>query len=187
MLSAVVVSGCGGDDATNSAPADVPATADINDVRTVTATFSNDAGPAEAFTYDDALPIGGYAEVTIGPAGEGTEFTLTLDGVEADREFGAHLHTNPCGPDPGDSGPHYQDVLDPVQPSTDPEYANPENEVWLDLTTDGTGHGHSETSVGWTPRTGEANSVVIHEKHTMTGPGEAGMAGDRLGCVDVLP
>ena len=36
----------------------------------------------------------------------------------------------------------------------------------------------------WEFRDGEANSVVLHAQHTMTGPGQAGMAGDRLACID---
>ena len=34
------------------------------------------------------------------------------------------------------AGPTFQNVVDPVQPSVDPAYANPENEIWLDFRTD---------------------------------------------------
>lgn len=37
----------------------------------------------------------------------------------------------------------------------------------------------------WTFREGEARSVVIHEHPTLTDPGEAGMAGERLACLTV--
>ncbi|WP_123788487.1 superoxide dismutase family protein [Phytoactinopolyspora halophila] len=143
---------------------------------------------AVAVTYDEgALPAGSDVELTASSTGDGSTYTLVLDSVQADRDFGAHLHTDPCGQEPEDSGPHYQDEPDPEQPSTDPEYANPENEVWLDLTTDGAGHGESEATVDWLPRSGEANSVVLHQRHTATAEGEAGAAGDRLGCVNVSP
>ncbi|GAA4804535.1 hypothetical protein GCM10023353_03860 [Tomitella cavernea] len=71
--------------------------------------------------------------------------------MQPGRDFGAHAHTKPCGPEPSDSGPHYQNVQDPAatadSPSTDPAYANPQNEVWLDFTTDGSGVGYGRLGV----------------------------------------
>ncbi|WP_151483707.1 superoxide dismutase family protein [Streptomyces albicerus] len=141
----------------------------------------------DAVTYDEAgVPVGSRVTVIERVSGEGgTEVELRLKGVDPDRTYGAHVHRKPCGPLPADSGPHYQDRVDPVQPSTDPEYANPDNEIWLDLTTDTHGRGGSEAAVEWTFRTGEARSVVIHEHATHTEPGHAGEAGARLACVDV--
>jgi hypothetical protein len=47
---------------------------------------------------------------------------------------------NPCGAAASAAGPHYQHKRDPqasaTAPSVDASYANPQNEVWLDLTTD---------------------------------------------------
>ena len=75
---------------------------------------------------------------------------------------------------------------DPVQPSVDPAYANPQNEVWLDLTTDGEGAGSATTTVAWGfERAPRAQSVVIHAMPTATGAGRAGTAGDRAACVTV--
>ena len=145
------------------------------------------ASSSAAVTYDEAsVPKSSLVSVKQLPAdGGGTTVKLRLYGVEANRTFGAHVHTKPCGPQPDDSGPHYQDELDPNQPSTDPDYANPENEVWLDLTTDKLGLGKAESTVDWRFRDGDARSVVIHEHETHTGDGHAGDAGNRLACVNV--
>jgi superoxide dismutase, Cu-Zn family len=138
---------------------------------------------AQGVTYDEAaVPVDSWATVGVSTEEDTTAFTLDVNGLEADRDFGAHLHTDPCGPEPEDSGPHYQNEPDPEQPSTDPAYANPENEVWLDFTTDSAGAATADTEVEWTVREGEANSVVLHEEHT----DEHGQAGDRLACIDLL-
>lgn len=159
----------------------------------VTESSTFEPAPAEetGVTYDeDAVPAGAEFTVTSTTTNEdGTEVTLEVDGLEAEREFGAHVHTDPCGDAPEDSGPHYQDEEDPdvaeSEDSTDPDYANPENEVWLDFTTDDTGAASAEHTVDWQPREGEANSIVLHEEHTATEEDEAGTAGDRLACITV--
>lgn len=169
----------GGDEANATPAGDTEAV-------TVEGDFEPYGEDVTAVTYDEGLvPTGGEVEVNITPEENGTRFELDVDGLEPDYEFGAHLHTDPCGSHPEDSGPHYQDELDPEQPSTDPAYANPENEVWLDFTTDEDGDAESETQVEWLVRPGEAASIVIHEEHTSHEPGSAGQAGDRLACVNV--
>ncbi|MEU8823543.1 superoxide dismutase family protein [Streptomyces sp. NPDC048636] len=115
----------------------------------------------------------------------GTFVFISLRGLAPDHHFGIHVHTKPCGTKPDSSGPHYQNEQDPHQPSTNPTYANPRNEVWLDLTTNGVGKGWSKSWVKWHFRSGEARSVVIHEHGTSTHKGKAGMAGDRVACVNV--
>ncbi|MFI2235028.1 superoxide dismutase family protein [Streptomyces chrestomyceticus] len=144
----------------------------------------------EAVTHDPALvPEGSRVTVVEKRYGSGkdarTVVGLRLAGLLPDRTYGAHVHTKPCGPKPADSGPHYQNVPDPVQPSTDPAYANPRNEVWLDLKTDADGDGGSVAKVNWHVRYGQARSVVVHEHKTHTEPGQAGTAGARLACVNV--
>ncbi|WP_017556267.1 superoxide dismutase family protein [Nocardiopsis baichengensis] len=153
----------------------------------VSAEFEPYSEGARAVTYDEeAVPPGAGVELTVAPEEDrGTGFSLRLTGLTPDREYGAHMHTGACGEQPDDSGPHYQDQEDPEQPSTDPEYANDDNEVWLDVTTDSDGNADSEADVDWTPRSGEMKSLVVHAEHTRTGQGEAGKAGDRLACVDV--
>lgn len=115
----------------------------------------------------------------------GTYVFLALRGVAPHHHFGIHVHTKPCGTKPDSSGPHYQNAKDPKQPSVNPTYANPRNEVWLDLTTNGSGDGRSQSFVKWHFRPGEARSVVIHEHATSTKAGKAGMAGDRVACINV--
>ncbi|MFI6144609.1 superoxide dismutase family protein [Streptomyces sp. NPDC051109] len=139
----------------------------------------------QAVTFDtEAVPLGSKVTVTE-RVGDDTHVELRIHGVEANRTFGAHVHRNPCGGKPNDSGSHYQNAVDPEQPSTNPAYAGPRNEVWLDITTDHHGDGASASTVEWRFRTGQARSVVIHEHATHTGTGTAGTAGARLACVNV--
>ncbi|MFK0254355.1 superoxide dismutase family protein [Streptomyces sp. NPDC090445] len=139
-----------------------------------------------AVTYaPGSVPVGSRIRVTEQTGDDGTRIELRLEGVEAGRTFGAHVHRKPCGKDPAAAGAHYQDAVDPVQPSVDPVYANPRNEAWLDLATDARGDGRSQTTVGWRIRAGEAGSVVVHEHATHTVSGHAGSAGPRLACITV--
>ncbi|MCA6094768.1 superoxide dismutase family protein [Streptomyces sp. SCA3-4] len=145
-----------------------------------------DGGTHRAVTFDGtAVPAGSRVAVTERTSYDGTRVELRISGVQANRTFGAHVHTQACGSTPDASGPHYQNVKDPKQPSTDPQYANAQNEVWLDFTTDARGDGGAVSTVQWSFRAGEARSVVVHEHATETGPGHAGMAGARLACVNV--
>jgi Cu-Zn family superoxide dismutase len=114
---------------------------------------------------------------------------LRVHGLRPNREYGAHAHKLPCGTaDPLAAGPHFQYVPDPVQPSTDPAYANPDNEIWLDFTTDAEGDASARAVVEWQfpNAAGErAQSVIVHDHHTATPPGTAGTAGPRYGCLSV--
>ncbi|MBA2807415.1 superoxide dismutase family protein [Streptomyces sp. KM273126] len=142
---------------------------------------------AQAVTYDSELvPVGGRVQVeeTLRRDG-GTRIELRVKDLAADRVYGAHVHTKPCGKLPADAGPHYQDRLDPTQPSVDPEYANPDNEAWLDLTADKHGSARSLATVDWRFRERGARSVVLHEMATATHEGHAGTAGARLACMNV--
>ncbi|GGL93955.1 hypothetical protein GCM10010129_42340 [Streptomyces fumigatiscleroticus] len=143
--------------------------------------------PKTAITYDRAsVPKGSRVVVAEWKQKNGTTTVdLNVKGLDPKRTYGAHVHTKPCGTKPDDSGPHYQHVKDPVQPSVNPKYANSRNEVWLDFTTDASGDGNAHSTVRWRFRQGEARSVVIHEHATMTRPGHAGTAGARLACVTV--
>ncbi|MFI0779654.1 superoxide dismutase family protein [Streptomyces sp. NPDC021212] len=115
----------------------------------------------------------------------GTFVFLALRGVAPNHHFGIHVHTRSCGTKPDSSGPHYQDVKDPKQPSTNPKYANPRNEMWLGTTTNSSGDARAKSLVKWHFRPGEARSVVIHEHATATNMGHAGMAGNRVACINV--
>lgn len=138
--------------------------------------------------YDLALvPEGATARVQAVQTSSGsTVVTLQVRGLRPSRDYGAHVHTSACGATGAAAGPHYQHVL-PVAPDlpTDPAFGNPANEVWLDLTTDAEGNGSAQSLVRWQTRSGGAGSVVLHQRHTATGPGVAGTAGPRVGCLTV--
>lgn len=139
---------------------------------------------AGGVTYNPKLaPAGAHVSVLSVSAPKSTTVLLSTQGLLPQRQYGAHVHVKPCGPAPADSGPHFQDKKDPVQPSVDPAYANPRNEIWLDFTTDRAGNGIAVAKVPWGFGGRAAASVVIHETHTHTGPGHAGTAGARLACL----
>lgn len=177
--SALVVAGCG----TGPAQQDVGQAG----ARTtaVSGTFASGSGPA--FTYDPArVPVGARATVESESTEASTRTTLTVSGLNPNSMYGAHAHAKPCGATGDAAGPHFQRNQDPVTPSVDPAYANPANEIWLDLTTDAQGAGTATSTVAWNfPENRRAQSVVIHEMGTRTEPGKAGTAGARPGCIDV--
>jgi Cu-Zn family superoxide dismutase len=178
------LAGCGGaSPKTTTTP--TPAPGKPSQLATAQFAVAASVGPQpSALTYDAALiPTTGTATVTEAVTGNRTTVTLTVRGLPTNHQFGAHVHTKKCGPQPADAGPHYQNMKDPVTPSTNPEYANTRNEVWLDFTTDGQGSASATSTVDWKFRPGEANSVVIHAMHTATEPGKAGTAGGRLACI----
>ncbi len=144
-----------------------------------------------AFTYNPALaPEGATIKVGVDARGSSTEVRLDVDGLLPSRGYAAHAHVKPCGPTGDVAGPHFQNQVDPAaapgKPSTDPAYANPQNEIWLDLRTDGAGDGGSRVEVPFTFTDRAPASIVIHEAETTgTAPGQAGSAGARLACITV--
>lgn len=144
-----------------------------------------------AFTYDQALaPQGARVAVQAGEADGATQIRMQVQGLQPDRGYAAHAHARACGPTGDAAGPHFQNVVDPAanpqQPSTDPAFANPQNEVWLDLRTDGDGNGEVSTEVPFVFADRAPASVVIHQHEaTATAPGQAGSAGGRVACLDV--
>ncbi|WP_317495041.1 superoxide dismutase [Haloechinothrix sp. LS1_15] len=156
-----------------------------------TGTLAAPEAADDAYTYDSELAPEG-AELTIMAESDAaaTEVTLRVSGLLSDRGYAVHAHTDPCGTDGGDSGPHYQHEIDPAatpdDPSTDPEYANPDNEIWLDVVTDDDGDGEVTTEVPFGFAEDAPESIVLHqEPETATEPGEAGTAGDRVACLTV--
>jgi Cu-Zn family superoxide dismutase len=144
-----------------------------------------------AFTYDPSLaPEGAQISVEAGESDGSTEVRLEVTGLLPDRGYAAHVHERPCGPTGAAAGPHYQHEVDPAatpeQPSTDPAFANPRNEIWLDLRTDGDGYAEVTAEVPFVFADRSPASVVIHQAEvTATGPGEAGTASARVACLDV--
>lgn len=162
------------------------------------ASLAGVAAPAEAAAervraegplvrYDAALvPEGATARVQqVRTASGSTVVTLHVRGLLPDHAYGAHAHVNACGSTGAAAGPHYQQIVAPADHATDPNYANPANEVWLDLTTDSEGNGSAQALQGWQFRTGGAGSVILHMRHTATEPGTAGTAGARVACLSV--
>ncbi|MEU6965604.1 superoxide dismutase family protein [Streptomyces chrestomyceticus] len=155
---------------------------------TIAAQFTrpNGAMLSRALTYDPKLvPVNSHVTVSERANSDRTRVGLRVDGLVANRTYGAHVHTGTCGVRPESSGPHYQHRKDPRTPSVDPAYANPKNEVWLDFTTDGKGEASSVSRNAWRFRSGEARSVVIHEHRTATKAGVAGTAGRVVACYSV--
>ncbi|MGP3941720.1 MULTISPECIES: superoxide dismutase family protein [Streptomyces] len=166
---------------------------------------ASQAEKAGAVTYDKSLvPTSAtvfIAELRVGGKGmkhreggegrghrmmhKGTFVFLSVRGLTPHHHYGIHVHTKPCGTKPDSSGPHYQNKEDPRQPSTNPKYANPHNEVWLDVTTNGAGKGYAKSWQKWQFRSEGARSVVIHKHATGTTQGKAGQAGARVACVNV--
>jgi Cu-Zn family superoxide dismutase len=152
-------------------------------------TFAGYSDKATAVTYDPAVvPPGAAATLTITPVGGGVAVKLSVRGLLARRAYGAHLHTSVCGPTPAEAGPHYQHHPDPAAvaspPSVDPSYANPTNEVWVDVTTDGKGAGTAAATQRWPfDRINPPRSLVLHAGRTATSPGKAGTAGPRVACL----
>ena len=143
----------------------------------------NGMGENGAYTYDTTLVPAGARIAAVSTSGRHrTTTVLAVRGLLPDRTYGAHIHVSPCGAAPTAAGPHYQQVPDPVQPSVDPAYANPENEIWLDFKTDQTGAAAMTSVNRWQYRTAPG-AVVIHADATQTEPGKAGMAGARVACL----
>jgi Cu-Zn family superoxide dismutase len=158
--------------------------ASATDALTGGGVFGPYASGAHAVRYDAALIPEGASARALAVSGQHTVTRLVVHGLLPRHEYGAHVHTKACGPAPADSGSHYQHVPDPVQPSVDPAYANPANEIWLDFHTDSHGNGVAFSRVDWDFGDRAPGSVVIHATHTHTDPGEAGTAGARLACLN---
>jgi superoxide dismutase, Cu-Zn family len=144
-----------------------------------------------AFTYDPGVaPEGALLSVEAGDEEGATEVRLEVSGLRPSRGYAVHAHTQPCGPTGAAAGPHYQNEVDPAatpeRPSADPAFANPRNEIWLDLRTDEQGNGKTSSTAPFTFSDRAPASIVIHQaESTATGPGDAGSAGGRVACLNV--
>lgn len=143
------------------------------------------AGPLAR--YSTAIPTDARARVqAVYDASGSTTVTLHVWNLQPNTEYGAHAHRAACGATGAAAGPHFQNVVDPVTPSTNPVYANPRNEIWLDLVTDESGNGAAQARVPWQFHPDRrAHSVIIHIEHTHTGQTDSGVAGARLACLTV--
>jgi Cu-Zn family superoxide dismutase len=148
-------------------------------------------GATQAFTYDPAIaPTGARLAVTAGATPGGTAVRLVVSGLLPERGYAAHVHQLPCGATGAAAGPHHQHDVDPAagpdKPSSDPAFANPSNEIWLDLRTDGSGNGEVRAEVPFALGDRRPASVIVHEaERTATEPGKSGTAGARVACLNV--
>lgn len=153
-------------------------------------TLTTPSPTSKAISYNPQLaPVGAAVTAVLTPSSDGTTTAeLTVSGLLPNRGYAAHVHTKECGATGEAAGPHYQNQMDPAAtpqaPSTNPEYANPRNEIWLDVHTDAAGAGTSRTTVPFVFTNRVPGSIVIHEAmQTSTGPGQAGQAGARIACL----
>ncbi|WP_084504080.1 superoxide dismutase family protein [Actinoplanes sp. N902-109] len=156
---------------------------------TASGTFQPYPQGTQAITYDKkVVPPGATAQVTVATNPQGVRVRLAVTGMVARRAYGAHLHTKPCTSVPDDAGPHFQHQMDPSSPSVDPAYANADNEVWLDFTTDSRGAATVASTHPWTFDSGQVpRALVIHAQLTRTEAGKAGTAGPRVACLTLRP
>jgi Cu-Zn family superoxide dismutase len=181
VLGVLLLAGCGG---TSNAVKPANSASSVHGVQ-VSELFQRGSGVA--ITYDEELVPAGARVAVQSRSGEGTTTVmLAVRNLAPHRMYGAHVHSAPCGERSEDAGPHFQYSVDPVQPSVDPTYANPQNEIWLDFSTDQLGAGSAESTVAWAfPANRRPGSVVVHAVQTSTEPGKAGLAGERVACVSV--
>jgi superoxide dismutase, Cu-Zn family len=121
-----------------------------------------------AVTYDQtSVPTGSRVQVVEKPqdkggdAGNVTLETLRVWGLRPNRKYDAYVYTRRCGATPAAAGARTQDG-----PSRE-HY--PQNEVWLNFTTNGHGNGTSRAGQYWRFNLGQAtqaNSVVIRSHAT---------------------
>lgn len=110
----------------------------------------------------------------------GMRLTLTVTGLHGNQMFGSHVHKLACSDTM--AGGHYQNNPAPADAGTNAAlYATPQNEVWLDFTTDATGNAMVSATESWIPRAGQANAIVVHEHMTAAG----GVAGAKLACLSI--
>jgi Cu-Zn family superoxide dismutase len=148
---------------------------------------------SKAITYNsDLAPIGAAMTARLIPSSDGsTRAELTVFGLLPNRGYAAHAHTRSCGAAADAAGPRFQNHLDPAAtrqaPSSSPRYANPNNEIWLDVRTDETGAGISSTTVPFVFTDRAPGSIVLHEAmRTLTDPGHAGNAGAPIACLTLV-
>ena len=168
LIGMLAVGGCSG--TLTAAPSTTPTTTPSRDVQ-VSATFGTGGGTAT--TYDPELvPVGARGAVSSSSGDDGTTVTLAVRGLEPDRRYGAHAHTKPCGPTGDAAGPHFQERGRPGAAQRRPGVREPENEIWLDLTTDATGcRARPQHRAGGASRaTGAPQSVIVHAMPTAPSP-----------------
>jgi Cu-Zn family superoxide dismutase len=83
------------------------------------------------------------------------------------------VHQRPCGPLGSDAGGHYQHA--------GATGSLEDREVWLDVTVNAGGNGHSVAIRPWSLDESTPRSVIVHALPTAP---DTGAAGARLACID---
>jgi Cu-Zn family superoxide dismutase len=183
LVPMVFLSACGSDDNSGAASAVPPS--NITAKGTYVPAASADASTT-AFSYDQKLvPAQAGSEVTLISREGRTNVSLKATGFLPNRTYGAHLHIKPCGTDPMAAGSRFQHNVDPVatEASVDPAYTNPQNEVWLDFTTDASGNASVTAEQPWALTADrQPRSLVVHAGKTHTEPSGV-TAGTRVSCL----
>jgi superoxide dismutase, Cu-Zn family len=182
---------CGDDESSEESQAPAPAPAGPPNTSTLSGvdTFVAPSPGAEAVTYNPALvPEGASILASIMPAGFGyteTRANLSAAGLLPNHAYVVRAHTQACGATAEDAGPPYQNRVDPAATpqgaSTNPQYANPRNELWLDIRTDSDGSASSGASVPFTFTDRAPASVVVYD----AAPGQAGQLGAPIACLNL--
>lgn len=193
LLLALLAAGCAAPQATPpgaapASPAKATPTPTAEIALTGGGTFKEHAEADAAVVYDTKLvPSGARAQVRVESSEGETVSEVEVWGLAPDRTFGIHLHTNPCGPDPDDAGPHFRGTPatdDPTAPPDGTPTANPVDEVWLDIATDDSGHATATATQPWALQPDRLpKSLVIHEHSTESEGPHAGEAGGRAACI----
>ncbi len=138
-------------------------------------TYSADVPAAATFSIDAEYDAGGSTTVR-----------LDVTGLKPRTAYAGRVHTGGCPADAAALGGVFQ--LNPAPEGTtgaDPAYVNDVNEVWLDLVTDGSGHGEATAVHPWQlPAQIRPGAVVLHEALVITRPGDT-TAGRALACLEV--
>ncbi|MDQ4011549.1 MAG: superoxide dismutase [Actinomycetota bacterium] len=183
---------CGNDE--SPAPAAAPAAPQNRSTLSGVDTFTAPKPGAEAVTYNPALvPEGASILASIMPAGQGynqTRANLSVARLLPNRAYVLRAHTQACGATVEEAGPPYQDRIDPAATpqasSTNPEYANPRNEIWLDVRTNSDGSASSGASVPFTFTDRAPASIVVYDAQTTaTAPGQVGQLGAPIACLNL--
>lgn len=180
---------CGDDESTDEsqAPAAAPAAPPNRATLSGVDTFTAPNPGAEAVTYNPALvPEGASILASVMPAGYGysqTRANLSVAGLLPNRGYAVQAHANACGATGEEAGPRYQHRIDPdaarQASSTNPEYANPRNEIWLDVRTDSDGSASSGASVPFTFTDRAPASIVVYDGQT------SDQAGAPVACLNL--
>ncbi len=112
------------------------------------------SGSLQPLAGAPAQDQGVAGEATLERADGGTTVSLSVTGLEPDKEYVAHLHTGGCDQaDPG--GPHFKFNANGGD--------EPPNEIHLEFRSGADGSGRATATSDREVPAGEAGSVVIHE------------------------